>query len=204
MTKAAASTKSRIRAVGASIGIAIIPVEASAHLVNTGLGPIYDGVAHFAMSPEAILPIVALGVLAGLRGLAHARVAVLLLPVAWITFGLVGMSLGLLAINPAYESLPLLILGGLAAADVRMPVWATGSLAIVLAAFEGYVFGSAYSAARDGAPAIIGSAGLVFVLIALVSAAVLKAKWDWTRIAMRVVGSWTAASGMLLLGWGLR
>jgi hydrogenase/urease accessory protein HupE len=204
MTKAAAPRKSRIRAVWASIGIAIIPVEASAHLVNTGLGPIYDGVAHFAMSPEAILPIVALGILAGLRGLVHARIAVLLLPVAWIAFGLVGMLLGSLAINPAYESLPLLILGGLAAADVRMPVWVTGSLAIVLAGFEGYVFGSAYSAVRDGAPAIIGSAGLIFVLIALVSAAVLKAKWDWTRIAMRVVGSWTAASGVLLLGWGLR
>ncbi|EPE97157.1 HupE/UreJ family protein [Rhizobium grahamii] len=196
--------KSRTRAAWAPIGITAMPVDASAHLVNTGLGPIYDGVAHFAMSPEAILPIVALGMLAGLRGLAHARIAVLLLPVAWIAFGLVGMVLGSLAINPAYESLPLLILGGLAAADIRMPAWCMALLVVLLGAFEGWNFGSAYSAARDGAPAIIGSAGLIFVLIALVSAAVPKAKWDWTRIAMRVAGSWTAASGLLLLGWGLR
>jgi len=26
----------------------------------------------------------------------------------------------------------------------------------------------------------------------------------WTRIAVRVVGSWIAAIGLLLLGWGLR
>jgi len=204
MTKAAAPRKNHIRAGWASFGIATIPVEASAHLVNTGLGPIYDGVAHFAMSPEVILPIVALGVLAGLRGLAHARIAVLLLPVAWIAFGLVGMVLGPLAINPAYESLPLLILGGLAAADIRMPAWCVALLAVLLGAFEGCNFASAYAAGRDGVPAVIGSAGLVFVLIALVSAAVLKANWDWTRIAMRVAGSWTAASGLLLLGWGLR
>jgi urease accessory protein len=87
MTKAAAPSISRIRVTLASIGIATIPVDASAHLVNTGLGPIYDGIAHFAMSPEAILPVVALGVLAGLRGMAHARIAVLLVSVAWIAFG---------------------------------------------------------------------------------------------------------------------
>ncbi|ANL89118.1 HupE/UreJ family protein [Rhizobium phaseoli] len=181
-----------------------MPVEASAHLVNTGLGPIYDGVAHFAMSPEAILPIVALGIFAGLRGPTHARASVLILPVAWVAFGLLGMLFGPPAINPAIASLPLLILGVLAAADIRMPSWGTGSLALLLGAFEGWSFGSAYSASRDGLPALAGSAGIVFVLIAIVSAAVLKAKWDWTRIAMRVIGSWTAASGMLLLGWGLR
>ncbi|APO68544.1 HupE/UreJ protein [Rhizobium gallicum] len=204
MTNAVAPWKSRVHVVLASPGILAIPADARAHLVNTGLGPIYDGVAHFAMSPEAILPIIALGIFAGLRGLAHARASVLILPVAWVAFGLVGMLIGLLAINPAFESLPLLILGGLAAADIRMPAWCTALLAALLGAFEGYNFGSAYSAAGDGLPAIIGSTGLVFILIALVSAAVLKTKWDWTRIAMRVVGSWTAASGMLLLGWGLR
>jgi urease accessory protein len=44
----------------------------------------------------------------------------------------------------------------------------------------------------------------MFIMVSLVCAAVPKAKWDWSRIAMRVVGSWTAASGMLLLGWGIR
>jgi len=180
------------------------PADANAHLVNTGLGPIYDGAAHFAMSPEAILPIIALGILVGLRGLVHARASVLILPAAWAAFGFLGALFGPRAINPACESLPLLILGGLAAADIPMRAWYTALLAVLLGAFEGYNFGAAYSATRDGLPAVIGSVGLVFVLIALVSAAVLKAEWNWARVAMRVVGSWTAASGMLLLGWGLR
>lgn len=204
MTKPAAPRKKRVHVVLVLAGALAIPADANAHLVNTGLGPIYDGVAHFAMSPEAILPIVALGIFAGLRGIVHARASVLILPVAWVALGVVAMLFGPLAISPAYESLPLLMLGGLAAADMRMPAWCTALLAVLLGAFEGYNFGAAYSATRDGLLAVIGSVGLVFVLIALVSAAVLKAKSNWTRVAMRVVGSWTAASGMLLLGWGLR
>jgi len=204
MTKPAAPRKKRVHVVLVLAGALAIPADASAHLVNTGLGPIYDGVAHFAMSPEAILPIISLGIFAGLRGVVHARASVTSLPVAWVAFGLLGMLFGPVAISPAYESLPLLMLGGLAAADIRMPAWCTALLAVLLGAFEGYNFGAAYSATRDGLPAVIGSVGLVFVLIALASAAVLKAKWNWTRVAMRVVGSWTAASGMLLLGWGLR
>ncbi|RFB88441.1 hypothetical protein B5K11_23370 [Rhizobium leguminosarum bv. trifolii] len=204
MTEAGAPVRKPVRAVMASAGILASPADAGAHLVNTGLGPVYDGVAHFAMSPEVILPIIALGILAGLRGLAHARTSVVILPTAWVIFGFVGMLLGPLAVSPAYESLPLLMLGGLAAADIRMPTWCMALLAILLGAFEGYNFGSAYFATGDGPAAVVGSAGLVFVLIALVSAAVLKTKWNWTRIAMRVLGSWTAASGMLLLGWGLR
>ncbi|ANM14711.1 MULTISPECIES: HupE/UreJ family protein [unclassified Rhizobium] len=204
MTEAGAPGRKRVRAALAAAGILASPADAGAHLVNTGLGPVYDGVAHFAMSPEVILPIIALGILAGLRGLAHARASVVILPTAWVVFGFVGMLLGPLAVSPAYESLPLLMLGGLVATDIRMPAWCLALLAILFGAFEGYNFGSAYFAIGDGPAAVIGSAGLVFVLITLVSAAILKAKWNWTRIAMRVVGSWTAASGMLLLGWGLR
>jgi hypothetical protein len=85
-----------------------------------------------------------------------------------------------------------------------MAVWVTASLAIILAASEGYLFGLAYSPTRDGVPAIIGSTGLVFALIALVSAAVLKTKWTGRAVAMRVAGNWTAVSGLLLLGRGLR
>ena len=29
-------------------------------------------------------------------------------------------------------------------------------------------------------------------------------RWPWTRIAVRVVGSWIVASGLLMIGWRLR
>ena len=41
----------------AGFGLALLPGAARAHLVATGLGPVYDGAAHFALSPEDYVPI---------------------------------------------------------------------------------------------------------------------------------------------------
>jgi len=45
---------------------------------------------------------------------------------------------------------------------------------------------------------------MIFVLVALASAFVVSLKRPWTRIAVRVAGSWIFASGLLMLGWMLK
>jgi hypothetical protein len=50
---------------------------------------------------------------------------------------------------------------------------------------------------------LLGTAGAVFVVTALVAATVVALRRPWTRIATRVTGSWIGASGLLLLGWTL-
>ena len=40
-------------------------LPAEAHLNTTGMGPFYDGLMHFLMSPEDIVPVLALALLAG-------------------------------------------------------------------------------------------------------------------------------------------
>jgi urease accessory protein len=52
--------------------------------------------------------------------------------------------------------------------------------------------------------AVVGLALAVFVLIALAAAFVVQLRAHWARIAVRVAGSWIAASGLLLLGWAVR
>ena len=49
-------------------------LPAEAHLNSTGMGPFYDGLIHFLMSPEDIVPVLALALLAGLRGASLAAV----------------------------------------------------------------------------------------------------------------------------------
>jgi hypothetical protein len=44
----------------------------------------------------------------------------------------------------------------------------------------------------------------VFVLVALTAALVVQLRAHWARIAVRVAGSWIAASGLLMLGWAVR
>jgi len=44
----------------------------------------------------------------------------------------------------------------------------------------------------------------VFALVVLVAALVVQIRAHWARIAVRVGGSWIAASGLLMLGWSIR
>ena len=55
-----------------------------------------------------------------------------------------------------------------------------------------------------GDPGLLGIAAAVFALVALAASLGVPLRAAWTRVVMRVAGSWIAAIGLLLLGWGLR
>jgi hydrogenase/urease accessory protein HupE len=185
------------------IALSLCPALAHAHLISTGLGPVYDGITHFALTPEDLLPAVALAVFAGLRGKAHARRAILVLPMAWLLAGMAGASVGI-AVPDALAWLPLLVMGGLVAADPRLSPRATTAIAAVLGVVLGYANGCAMAQAGAGTRGIAGIAAAVFVVATLVSAGAAAWQAGWMRIVWRVAGSWIAAGGLLLLGWSLR
>jgi hypothetical protein len=54
-----------------------------------------------------------------------------------------------------------------------------------------------------GVSGLLGIAAALFVIVALVAAATVALRPRWTRIAVRVAGSWVVAVGMLMLGWTL-
>ena len=68
----------------ATAGALASPRVATAHLVSTGAGPFYDGVAHFFVSFEEALPALALALLAGLQGPRDGRWAIVMLPLGWL------------------------------------------------------------------------------------------------------------------------
>ena len=179
------------------------PALAHAHLITTGLGPVYDGITHFVLTPEDLLPAVALAVLAGLKGKAHARRAIFVLPITWLPAGMAGAAVGG-AVPYSLAWLPLLVMGGLVAADPRLSPRATTAIAAVLGAILGYANGCAMAQAGAGVRGIAGIAAAVFVVVTLASAAAAAWQAGWMRIAWRVAGSWIAAGGLLLLGWSLR
>ncbi len=51
---------------------------------------------------------------------------------------------------------------------------------------------------------IVGVSVTVLIIGLLCSALIVSLKAAWTRIAIRVAGSWIAAVGMLMLGWMVR
>jgi len=56
----------------------------------------------------------------------------------------------------------------------------------------------------SAAVALLGLVFAVFVVIALAAALAVQLRAQWARIAVRVAGSWIAASGLLMLGWAVR
>ena len=178
------------------------PSPAAAHLVTTGMGPVYDGIGHLLLTPEDLVPAIALALYAGLRGASAGRGAMFLLPAAWLAGGLAGSaaSVPLPATLPAVS---ILLLGGLVAADLSLPAGAVAGLAVALGLVHGLLNGAIL---REGAgtPGLVGIAATLFVLVALAAGLVVSLSKPWARIAVRVAGSWIAAIGLLMFGWALR
>jgi urease accessory protein len=182
----------------------LLPAAAQAHLVSTGLGPFYDGLSHFALTPEDLLPALALALLVGLNGARAGRTTLFVLPAAWLAGGLAGLAWPTVAHVPALTIASFLVLGAMVAADLRLRLaWAV-SLAVLLGLVNGYLNGSAMAGARLGLAGLAGIVSALFVVVALAAALAVAQRAPWARIAVRVAGSWVAAAGLLLLGWSLR
>ena len=179
----------------------IAPPSAMAHLVTSGLGPFYDGALHLALSPDDLLGLLAATLLAGLCGARAGRLTVLVLPLAWIIAGLVGLNLPITIDLPWISILSFLVLGILVAIDPKLNPKAVASLAGLFGVIHGLLNGSALAVIGAGPLALSGIAVTVLVTALLVSAFVVSLHAAWTRIAVRVAGSWVAAVGMLMFGW---
>ena len=181
----------------------LFPAHVEAHLNSSGLGPVYDGLLHFLLSPEDLLPVLALALLAGQRGAEYGRRAMFVLPVAWFLGGLAGLATKTSS-GAALTCVSFLLLGGLLAADARISLHATTVLAVLVGLLHGYLNGSGMGQPATGALALLGLVFAVFVLVAVAAAFVVQLRRHWEHIAVRVVGSWIAASGLLMLGWAAR
>ncbi|MCP5523901.1 MAG: HupE/UreJ family protein [Verrucomicrobiales bacterium] len=177
-----------------------------AHLVNTGLGPFYDGVLHLVLSPDEMLGVAGMALLAGLGGAQFGRIALFTLPLAWLAGSMLGMTGRINLVFPAATGLALLIIGMLVAWDRALPPSMKPVIPAVFGLFMGLMNGAAATAGSLRMSGLIGVAATVFVLVALLAAFTvwLAGRPPWTRIVVRVAGSWIAAIGLLLTGWALR
>jgi urease accessory protein len=181
----------------------LCPSPASAHLPSTGMGPVYDGLLHFLLSPEDIVPVVALAMFAGLRGPEYGRRALFLLPASWF----VGCFLGTMfqwAASWPVAAISFLVFGGLVAANTQLSLRTMTVLACLLGLVHGWMNGAGVRWSFSLVGGYAGLVGGIFVVVALVSALVIRLRPPWARIAVRVAGSWIVASGLLLLGWVAR
>ena len=178
------------------------PTCSSAHLVTTGLGPVYDGIGHLVMTPEDLVPALAIALFAGLRGAAPGRRALFVLPLAWFAGGLLGVFINGLPALPL-PAISFLILGVLVAADLNLSQKLFTAVVVGVGFAHGVLNGVALKESA-GILGLIGIMATLFVIVAIVSAFIVSLRKPWTRILVRVAGSWVAAIGMLMFGWLMR
>ena len=180
------------------------PGPADAHLVTTGLGPVYDGISHVLISPDDLLPVLVMGLLAGLNGPKTGRRVMFTLTLAWLSGGLAGLVVGHPSVPSGVTAMSSLVLGGLTAADRRLPPSVAMAIALAVGLLHGWVNGAAIAEAQREPLGLIGIVSAIFVLVAMVGAFAVSVRAAWARVAVRIAGSWVAAIGLLMLGWSLR
>ena len=195
------------RLVPAALALVLMPAlapPADAHLMTTGFGPFYDGLTHLFLTPEDLLQVIAIALLAGLRGARSGRFAVFVLPAAWLAGNVAG-ALALPHGAPFVVTAAVTIaLGALVAADAPLPPEAVAGIAIAIGLLDGARNGGDLATAHASVLVAIGAACALFVTLSLLGGQVASIRAPWARVVVRVGGSWIAAIGLLMLGWSLR
>ena len=193
-----------MRGLPLAIGLLAAATPAQAHLMNSGFGPFYDGLAHPLLSPEDLLPALAVILLAGLGGARQGRCVLATLPLAWLAGMAGGWAIGLPGAPAWLIAVATAAIGALVASDVRLPLPLVVAIATALGALHGYDNGRDLAATTGALVAILGIACSLFAITSLVAGQVTVLKAPWARLAVRIGGSWIAAVGLLMFGWSMR
>jgi urease accessory protein len=185
-------------AVAASV-VTLSPLPAFGHPMQ-GVGDFYAGMLHPVVTIETVLPIVALSLLAGQQR----REAAIRLLAAFPAALIAGALLASLRNAPSYLGIVQLILtagfGVLVAFARRVPSWLLVALGAVLGFSAGWANAAELAEQASRLRFIAGLAMVGLLLLVYGNGLVRNLKWEWTQIAVRVVGSWIAAVSILVLG----
>jgi urease accessory protein len=194
------------RAIPTALGalVWLRPAPALAH-GSLAVGDFYSGMLHPLLHFEILLPTLALALWSGQLGSPQSW----RLPLAFLGAVLVGTVAGILEVDlyvgPATLRLSMLLLGLLVAARGRLPVSLAMAMALLFGLFEGQS-NTFDPETRIERPFlfIAGVGSSIGLILFHVVTRVVRYQAFWVQTAVRVVGSWIAATGLLVLAleWG--
>ena len=188
-----------MKALTAAAALLFVTDAAQAHTVIPGVGGFVGGLLHPLLVPAHLLALAALGLLVGQQQ-KRARRALLALFAAGL---LAGLAVVVSAI--AVEDADIVILIGAAAAGLLaalarpISIVLTGALAVITGAameLDSVPDEISMSATVLALTGTLIAAAMALLLVALLAA---ERRRDWQRIGIRILGSWSAASAILVL-----
>jgi urease accessory protein len=194
------------------VRIAIAPLlfllhaaPAQAHIVSIRLGDFYAGALHPLTDLQDLILWAALGVLAGTLGAARGRWLVLIFPLGLLAGMTTAGWLGTATTGAVLNASLILLLGLLLAAAPRIPPAGLCMIAFAIALVRGAVNAGDLAPQNDRLLFAAGLASAGYVTITLVMAltvAFIQPEFvtGWRSIAIRSLGGWVAAIGLMMLG----
>ncbi|MBT8345672.1 MAG: HupE/UreJ family protein [Desulfofustis sp.] len=179
------------------------PRLALAHVPFAGLNDLYNGLLHPVVVPAHLLLLAAAGLLLGKQGSRAVPPSFLLFCLFTLT-GLVATTFFAGGIGERYLLGVAAVIGLLIAANLRIPF----ILCFILAALTGFLLGfdSTQTVLVGDAKffSLLGSGlGLCFLFLYPLAFADYFGDRNWQKIGVRIVGSWVAASAILVLALSL-
>jgi hydrogenase/urease accessory protein HupE len=180
------------------------PESALAHVPFAGLNDLYNGLLHPVVVPAHLLLLAAAGLFLGKQGSRVVPPAFLLFCLSTFS-GLVATLVFTAGIGERYLLGVAAVIGLLIAANLRIPFF----LCVIVALLTGLLLGldstQTEMAGRARFFSLLGSGlGLCFLFLYPLSFADYFRDKSWQNIGVRIVGSWVAASALLVLALTLQ
>ena len=177
----------------------VLPGLVWAHSPIKGLNNFYNGFLHPLFVPAHLLCLLAMGLLFGQQGPREHTPAILVFLAATV-LGL----LGTVFIEPLAAENVLLtgaaLLGLMIAAKRVIPIYLSAVLGTILGIVIGLDSGLEDLSGNERLAALLGSGiGIYMTLLYPMALADYFNKREWQQVAIRVLGSWIAASALLVL-----
>lgn len=183
----------------AAIAFALLPAAAGAHGTVKGLGTFFSGVVHPLLEPAHLVSMIALGLLIGQWPEGQEPPGVRPAFAAALLVGAVAAGVGVPLATDVVLLVAAMLAGLLVVLAVRPPWLACAALGVTIGAGIGLGSRPDVATTREMvitlAGAVIGAASWTLAVTILTQ----TAQASWARILVRVVGSWMAASAILVL-----
>lgn len=181
------------------------PQWAWAHLVSTRFGEFYAGMVHPLTALNHLLPWIALALLAGLQPAPAGRRNMVAFPLAVALGTVAGCLLPASALIDQLNLLAFCGLGLLVALALRLQPTLFVLIGILFGLAEGYSNGTSDVYGTGFWLYVAGVAAMAYLVVTLVSAGAcwINQRVQWGSIAVRALGSWIMAVGILYSGFML-
>jgi urease accessory protein len=196
--KKSSQSQKLVSAIVAALVFLVCPAVASAHPMQ-GVGDFYAGMLHPVTTMEFLLPIIALSLLAGQQARTSAIAMLVTFPVSLAIGAVIANPIHLPPVVSSIDLGLLAALGLLVAAAVPLPPAAAAALTTLLGLTIGLANGAELGSQVSPYRFVPGLALAGLMLVTYGIGCVRRLNAPWMRIGFRVVGSWIAAIGILVL-----